>query len=250
MTVSFSRALSAFAAILSFLVMQPLGAVEPEAELGVAHGGDLRYYTVLVDQLEYRFVPDGGDGLSWDAQASYGGDINRAVLRSEGTKLTSGDFEGAWGEVLYSRAVTDFFDAQLGARYDLGPSPRRVYGVFGVQGLAPYFFEVEAFGLVSNEGEVSARVQAEYELLITNRLILQPKVEIELAASQARERGVGRGVTDVETGLRLRYEFTRRIAPYVGINYERKFGDTQDFARDEGEDVDALSVVTGLRLLF
>lgn len=250
MTINVMRVLRAFAFALPFLAAQPAGAVEPDPELEMTHEGDLRYYNLLVDQLEYRFVRHGGNGIIWDAQGSYGGDINRVVARSEGTKVIDGDYEGAWGEILYSRAASDFFDAQIGARYDFGPSPRRTYAVFGIQGMAPYFFELEAYGLVSNEGEFSASFQAEYEILITNRLILQPKVELDFSGSQVSERGVGRGFTDLESGLRLRYEFTRQFAPYLGVNYERALGDTGDLAREEGEDVDSLALVAGVRLLF
>ncbi|WGF91115.1 copper resistance protein B [Marinivivus vitaminiproducens] len=222
--------------------------VSGASEMG--HEGALRWFNLTVDQLEYQFVRNGRDGLKWDFQADYGGDINRVVLRSEGTKLTGDSYEEAEVQLLYSRSVGDFYDAQGGIRYDLGNDPRRAYGVFGIQGLAPYFVELEALAFVSDEGEFSGRLEAEYDLLITNRLILQPNVELNVALNQVREREVGRGFNDIETGLRLRYEFTRVFAPYIGVNYERKLGDTADFADDEGEDKDAFSFVSGIRLVF
>ena len=153
-------------------------------------------------------------------------------------------------QLLYSRRLSDFFDAQAGVRYDFAPDPERGFGVFALQGLAPYWFEVDASAFVSNEGELSARFEAEYDLLITQKLILQPTAEVNIAAQSVRERGIGSGINDVELGLRLRYEIERKFAPYVGTSWERKIGQTADYARNEGEDVDNLSFVTGVRFSF
>lgn len=211
--------------------------------------GEIRSYQVLIDRLETR-VNDSGESYLWDAQGWYGGDIDKLWIKTEG--------EGSFGEkvedievhALWSRSITPWFDVQAGARYDFQPNPERGYAVLGLQGLVPYLFEIDAAAFVSNEGDVSARVEAEYELLITQRLILQPRAEINLAVQEVRELGIGSGVNDVELGLRLRYEFAREFAPYVGVSYERKFGETADFARDEGESVDQFSFVAGLRVWF
>ncbi|HZH29137.1 MAG TPA: copper resistance protein B [Azospirillaceae bacterium] len=207
------------------------------------------YHQVLVDQLEYR-ARDGNDAVAWDAQAWIGGDYNRLLLRTEGEWVRHEGVESAEVQALYSRLVGYFWDAHAGIRYDIRPDPSRAYAVIGVQGLAPYYFEVGAQAFVSNEGDVSARFEAEYDLLITQNLILQPAAELNVALQRVTDIGVGRGINDLELGLRLRYEFTREFAPYVGVLWERKFGETADLARDEGEDTDSLSFVAGIRFWF
>ncbi|MCA1240810.1 copper resistance protein B [Stappia stellulata] len=201
------------------------------------------------EQFEYR-ANDGGGSFNWDAQGWIGTDDHKAWLKTEGEKPTDGRLEKGEFQLLYSRRISNFFDAQVGVRYDIEPGPERGFGVFSLQGLAPYWFEVGASAFVSNEGEVSARFEAEYDLLITQKLILQPTAEVNLAVQSVRERGIGSGINDVELGLRLRYEIERRFAPYIGISWERKLGETADFARDEGEEIDNLSFVTGIRFSF
>ena len=139
---------------------------------------------------------------------------------------------------------------QAGVRYDFEPDPSRAYGVLGFAGLAPYFFEIDANLFVSDQGDLSARLEVDYELLLTQKLVLQPVAEINVAFSEDAEVGVGSGVSDLELGLRLRYEVAREFAPYLGINWEVKFGETADMARDEGEDVDVFSLVAGVRIQF
>ena len=202
-----------------------------------------------VEQFEYR-ANDGQDSLNWDAQGWIGNDEYKVWLKTEGEKPTDGRLEKGELQLLYSRRVSDFFDAQAGVRYDIEPGPERGFGVFALQGLARYWFEVDASAFVSNEGEVSARFEAEYDLLITQKLILQPMAEVNLAVQSVRERGIGSGINDIELGLRLRYEIQRNFAPYIGISWERKIGETADLARDEGEEVDNLAFVTGIRFSF
>ena len=201
------------------------------------------------EQFEYR-ANDGHDSLNWDAQGWIGNDDHKAWLKTEGEKPTDGRLEKGEIQLLYSRRISDFFDAQAGVRYDIEPGPERGFGVFALQGLAPYWFEIDASAFVSNEGEVSARFEAEYDLLITQKLILQPTTEVNFAVQSVRERGIGSGINDVELGLRLRYEIERKFAPYIGISWERKIGETADIAQDEGEDIDTLSFVTGIRFWF
>ncbi|MCF4167546.1 copper resistance protein B [Zavarzinia compransoris] len=201
------------------------------------------------EQFEYR-ANDGHDSLNWDAQGWIGNDDHKAWLKTEGEKPTDGRLEKGEIQLLYSRRISDFFDAQAGVRYDIEPGPERGFGVFALQGLAPYWFEIDASAFVSNEGEVSARFEAEYDLLITQKLILQPTTEVNFAVQSVRERGIGSGINDVELGLRLRYEIERKFAPYIGISWERKIGETADIAQDEGEDIDTLSFVTGIRFSF
>lgn len=201
------------------------------------------------EQLEYRFA-EGKDSLNWEARAWVGEDKNKLWLKTEGEKMFGGELEGAEVQLLYSRLISPFWDFQIGGRYDVRPEPTRGFAVFGVQGLAPYFFEVDAAGFVSHEGDVSARIKADYELLLTQKLVLQPSVELDFAVQEVKELGIGPGLTGVELGLRLRYEFVREFAPYIGVAWERKVGRTADLARDEGEDIDRLAFVTGIRFWF
>ena len=201
------------------------------------------------DQFEYR-NQDGKDSLKWDAQGWYGGDTDKLWLKTEGEKKTGGKIEDAEMQLLYSRLWTDFFDVQAGVRYDPEPNPRRGYAVLGAQGLAPYYFETGAALFLSNEGELSARFTAEYELLLTQRMILQPALELNLAAQDVEERGIGAGLNDIELGLRLIYEIRREFAPYIGVNWQRKLGKTHDIADRNGEDAEIPSLVAGIRFWF
>lgn len=207
------------------------------------------YVFFQADQFEYR-TQDGDDSLNWDAQGWYGGDTDKLWLKSEGNKAIGGKFEDAEAQLLYSRMLTEFFDVQAGMRYDPKPHPRRSFAVLGLQGLAPYYFESDAALFLSNKGELSARFSAEYELLLTQRLILQPAFEVNLAAQDVEERGIGSGFNDIELGLRLRYEIRREFAPYIGVNWERKLGQTADIARSNSADVEIPSLVAGVRLWF
>ena len=234
-------AIAALAGVLAFSAAAPAAA-----QMG---HGDQWYGTVLLDQLEYR-VQDGDDVLAWNGQAWYGGDYNRVWLNTEGEYLRGEELEQAEVQLLYSRLLGYFYDLQGGIRYDFRPDPSRFYGVIGLQGLAPGFFELNLQGFLSEEGDVSARLEGEVDLLITQRLILQPRIEIDLAAQDVDELGVGRGISTIEPGLRLRYEITRKFAPYIGVNWERALGETADLAREEGEEVSNVSLVAGVRFFF
>ncbi|MBI0435987.1 copper resistance protein B [Roseomonas sp. KE0001] len=205
---------------------------------------------VLFETLEYGWGLDGPNIGRWDGQAWYGGDTDRVWLRTEGETTRSGRVEQAELQLLYSRLLGYYWDIQAGVRYDIRPLPNRAYGVIGLQGLAPGLFEVGLQGFVSQEGDLSARAEVSYDVYITQRLVLQPNVEANFALQKVPELGVGSGINDVEAGFRLRYEVTREVAPYIGINYERKIGDTARYAREEGEQVGAWNFVTGVRLFF
>jgi len=212
------------------------------------HGGAVLSRT-MIDTLEVR--PDRGpDGYAWEGEFRYGGDIDRLVLKSEGEGAFGEHLEQAEVQALWSHAVGPYFDVQVGVRQDFQPRPRRTYATLGFEGLAPYWFEVEGALFLSNKGDLSARLEGAYDLRITQRLILEPRAEVNLAAQDVPELGEGAGLTDAEVGLRLRYEIRREFAPYVGVHYERKFGDTADLARASGEGVDDLRVVVGLRAWF
>lgn len=208
------------------------------------------YYFFRTDRLEVQ--TNEGDGvLVWDAEGWVGGDYNKLWIKSEGEYLFERDrTEEAELQALYSRAILPFFDVQAGVRHDFKPDPSRTFGVVGVQGLAPYWFEVDAAGFVSDDADVSARLEAEYEFLFTQQLILQPRTELNFAVQDVKKLGIGSGLSTAELGLRLRYEFVREVAPYIGVSWTRLVGKTEDFARDEGEDVSSVSFVTGVRLWF
>jgi copper resistance protein B len=212
------------------------------------HGNHDRQLFTLIDRFEGQWPDEGGAKLVWDAQGWYGGDINKLWWKSKGD-IAGGKGDAAELQLLYSRAVTPFFDLQAGVRQDFEPNGK-TYGVLGVQGLAPYWFDLEAAAFVSAEGDVTARIEAEYELLLTQRLILQPRAELELAASDVPDRHIASGFTDAELGMRLRYEIRREIAPYVGVSWTKSLGDTANLVRAAGEKDEATALVTGIRLWF
>lgn len=212
--------------------------------------GGQNFYMVQGERLEYQ-SNEGSPLLFWDVQGWYGGDIHKLWIKTEGAYHFDDDaFEEAEIQALYSRAISPFFDLQVGLRQDIEPNPSTTYGVIGLQGLAPYWFEVDMAAFLSEDGDVTAKLEVEYELLLTQRLILQPLIEVAIAFQNVPSLGVGSGLSEVETGLRLRYEIKREFAPYVGISWHRKLGNTADFARADGEDVDSLSVVAGIRFWF
>jgi copper resistance protein B len=199
----------------------------------------------LLDRLEAR---EGGGG-AWDGVAWIGGDINRVWLRSEG-EVANGRVEHGSGEVLYGHAISPWWDLVGGVRVDAGEGPERAYAALGVQGLAPYKFEVQATGYIGTRGRTAARLEAEYDTLLTNRLILQWRSEAELYGRSDPARRIGAGLSTVEAGVRLRYEFTRRFAPYVGFEVDHAFGETGDFRRADGAPINDTRFVAGLRLWF
>lgn len=204
-------------------------------------------YMFLFDQLEWQGTGDGG--ASWENTSWIGGDRTRLWLRTEG-ESEEGRVENAYVDVLWGRMFSRWWDVVAGVRQDFRPGDPQTWVGVGVQGLAPYWFEVEATGYVGAGGRTLARVETEYELLLTNRLILQPLAEIEVYGKSDPERGIGAGLSTIETGLRLRYEFRREFAPYVGLTWERRFFGTADFARAAGEDIGGARFAFGLRTWF
>lgn len=202
---------------------------------------------VLVDQLERREIEE-ANAIAWDARAWYGDDYNKAWLKVEGERVR-GEYEGRT-ELLWDRVVSRWWSLQSGLRHDFGEGPSRTWAAFGTQGLAPYWFEVEATVYVGEEGRTAARAEAEYEILLTQRLILQPDVEINLYGKDDPANGIGSGLSDAEIGLRLRYEIRREFAPYVGVMWTRLFGETADIARADGHDNNDVQFVAGLRAWF
>lgn len=198
---------------------------------------------------EFETADTGDRPLLWDAQAWLGKDLNKLWFKSEGERL-NGEMEELELQALYSKAVSTYWDFQAGVRHDFEPSPQRSWAVVGMQGLAPYFFEVDTALFLSEEGDVAFRLNAEYELMLTQRLILSPDIEMNFYHHNIPELGLGSGLADMKAGLRLRYEIRREFAPYIGISWKEKFGTTADFSSLEGEDISDTAVVAGIRFWF
>lgn len=211
--------------------------------------GDQKFFQVLNNIAEYR-AGKGADGYGWESEAWYGGDINRFWLKTEGEGVFGEGIESAEVQALYSHAIDPYWNVQGGLRYDFKPNPSRVYATVQLEGLAPSFFDVEGALFLSNKGELSARVGGYYDQRITQRLILQPRVEFDFAAQNSREIGVGAGLSKAEFGARLRYDIRREFAPYIGVQYERAFGRTASYRRAEGEKAGALQLLIGVRTWF
>lgn len=207
------------------------------------------FYGVLVDNLEAVHANAGTTSAAYDLQGWFGRDYNRAVLKAEGD-ANDGRLQEARTELLWSHAVATYWNTQLGLRYDSGLGPDRGWLAFGLQGLAPYWFEVDAAFYVSEAGYTALRLDFEYELLLTQRLILQPRLEANFYGRRDAERDIGSGLSDLSAGLRLRYEIRRAFAPYVGIEWAGKYGDSAEFARAAGEKDKETRFVAGVRLMF
>jgi len=200
------------------------------------------------DRFEYG-AREGEDGYLWDVQGYYGGDYNKLWFKSEGEGGFGQDIESAEVQALWSRAIAPFFDFQAGVRQDFA-GPERTHAVVGIQGLVPYQFEVDAAAFLSNKGDLTARIEGEIDQRITQRLILQPRAELSVSAQDIPELGIGAGIDRIEAGLRLRYEFAREFAPYIGVAQEWKLGGSRDFARAAGEDPSVTNYVIGVRFWF
>lgn len=237
---------------------QPVTPVPPltDEDRGAAFPPDLHGHAVhdsavhsfvLFDQLEWQ--AGGSSGVNWDTTAWIGGDLNRIWIHSEGASEKS-RLDEAELHVTYGRAFSRWWDVVAGVRHDVRPGPGQTWGTIGLQGLAPQWFEIQATLYVGESASTLARFEAEYELLLTNRLMLQPLVELNLYGKAIPERQLGAGLSSAETGLRLRYEIRREFAPYVGVVWNRKFGGTADFSRAAGDDIGGWRIATGVRTWF
>jgi copper resistance protein B len=214
-----------------------------------AEHGDTATFKIMANIAEFEPRSGGQGGYRWDGQAWYGGDINRFVLKTEGEGSGSDGVGNAEVQALFSRAIGPYTDVQAGIRRDFEPGSR-TYAAVGFQTLLPYWFEVEGSAYISTDGEVLGRVEGSYDLRLTQRLVLQPRAELNFAAQDIAETHTGSGLSDAELGLRLRYEIRREFAPYIGITYDRKFGGTADFAKVFGEDTESTRFVIGIRAWF
>lgn len=202
---------------------------------------------LLFDQFEWRDT-EAGDTLGWDGRVWYGNDYDKALLKTDGER-TEGEYEGS-AELLWDHVISRWWSLQAGVAHDFGEGPSRTWAAFGVQGLAPYWFEVEALVYAGEEGRTAASLSAEYEMFLTQRLVLQPKVELDIYGNDDVANGIGSGFSDAELGLRLRYEIRREFAPYIGVLWSRKFGETADLAGAQGHDANDIQFVAGLRAWF
>lgn len=218
------------------------------AMTGMDMANDVSLGMLLIDRLEYF---DGRDarGIALDAQGWYGTDANKLWLKTE-DETGAGRLQDLRFEALWAHPLGIYWNTQLGVRHDFGAGPDRTWAAFGIQGLAPYWFDVEATFYVGQSGRTAFRFESEYELLLTQRLVLQPRFEVNLYGRDDPQLGIGSGLSDAAAGLRLRYEFTRKFAPYVGVEFERKFGRTADFARNAGEPAFDPRLVAGVRFWF
>ena len=214
---------------------------------------DQIFWLVLVEQLEFAWGTD-HNPVAWDAKAWVGGDYNRLWLKSEGGRSTNrrgGEFEI---QALYGRLISPFWEVQAGVRFDrqidVPDAQDRAHLALGFEGIAPYWIEFEPTLYVSSEGDVSARFEAKYDLLLTQRLMVQPELEVNLSANTVEQWGIGKGLVDMSAALRLSYEIRRELAPYVGVEWAQRFGESADFARENDELVAEWSALFGVRFWF
>ena len=200
------------------------------------------------DQFERRST-EGDDFNAIEGEAWVGKDIDKLRFKFE-AEFTDDETESLETQLVYSHAITPFWDVQAGYRRDIYPKPENDWLVFGFIGLAPYLFEIDAAIFIGESGQYGARLEAEYELMLTQKWVLVPEIEINAYAEDDEAAGIGSGFSDLELGLRLNYFINRQFAPYIGINWEKKFGDTADFSRDEGEDTNDVQYVIGIHGWF
>ena len=222
-------------------------AAIPVSTMHMSGDKAIRSYTLL-NRLE-AWDADPGTGIAWEADGWIGQDISRLWWRTEG-ELVDGETESANLEAFYGHSFSPWWDWLVGVRQDFKPGDPQTFAAVGIQGLAPQWFELNLTGYVGEGGQTAARFEAEYELLLTNRLILQPLLDMQFYGKSDATRGIGSGLSTLETGLRLRYEFRRQFAPYLGIVYENAYGETAELRRAAGEKVSDTRLVAGLRIWF
>ena len=231
--------------VFCLLLAAPLCAI---AQDGPELMDDRVFYQVLFDELE---IADSGgkEAIVWDGQAWVGTDTRRLWIKTEGQRMSS-DRDEAELQLLYSRAIAPYWDLQVGYRHEFDPKPSEDWAVLSVQGLAPYFFEVEGELFIGNGSQAELRFKAHYEFLITQRVVLTPNIELNMFREDDRQLGIRSGLSQLELGIRLRYEIRREIAPYVGLNWTQKLGNTADFAEAVGVDTHELQLLAGFRFWF
>jgi copper resistance protein B len=228
------------------------GQEGPQKNFGVQPIHDNQVFaTFKADRFEHQWREHDEELLLWDVIGWVGSDYNKLFLESEGEySLDRDDVEEAGVELLYGRTIATFWDVRAGVRHDFEPTPSRSFLALGFQGLAPQWFEVDATGYVSEDGDVSAKLEAEYELLLTQRLALAPRLEAGFSFQDVPEYETWQGITDITLGCRLMVHFYREFAPYIGVTWSRKVGETAHNIDKEGGDVDSTAFVAGLRFWF
>ncbi|MBY6032291.1 copper resistance protein B [Marinobacter daepoensis] len=212
----------------------------------------LTTWGIQFEELEYRYSDDDEEVGVWSADAFYGTDDLKFRWMSKGEyAIDEQAYEGLENQLVAQTPISAFFDAKAGMRFDTPEGPDRTYGVVGVTGLAPQWFEIDASLYVSDEGDASAELDAEYELLITNHWIIAATMDASVAFSEDRQIGVGKGLVSTETGVRLSYDLIdRAFSPYLGVVHERKYGDSADLAEAEGASAEDWFAVIGARIAF
>jgi copper resistance protein B len=201
-----------------------------------------RFGMIAIDRLEWR---EGNDAIGWEGTAWYGGDYDKLMLKSEGDWIDN-ETTHTRTELLWDRVVSSWWSAQAGIRYDSGDGPSRTWAALGIEGLAPYWIDMEATLYIGESGRTALRFEGSHDMRLTQRLILQPQLELNVYGKDDIERGIGSGLSNLEAGLRLRYEFRREFAPYIGVHWKRLFGDTADLASDDSES----EFVAGFKVWF
>ena len=237
MKISYRRAVIIFA--LMFIL-------KPDFSWAASVDDPLLFNMIL---NEFETADSSNDPLGWDAQAWLGHDLDKLWIKTEGERV-AGVTEDLQVQALYGRAISAFWDFQIGLRHDARPGPSQDWAVIGLQGLARYFFEVDTALFIGESGNTGFRLNAEYERLFTQRLILTPEIEKNFYGKNIPEVSIGSGLSDVTLGLRLRYEIRREIAPYVGLEWSKYYGNSADFIRRDGLEISDSKVVAGLRIWF
>lgn len=228
--------------LAGLLTASALPAVASDAHDGL-------FSKASIDRLEW-VNSKGNNSLRWEGSAFIGGDSDKAMLTSRGTRAENSTFENAEIQALWSHAISGFFDVQAGVRGEMAPDPERASLVLGVEGLAPYWIETKAHMFVGTRGDIGLRLEADTDLALTSKLILQPSLEFNMTSKDDRQRSLYGGPTSLEGGLRLRYEVTPNVAPYVGVSWERALGETNSRGDGHGHDDEITSLVSGIRLMF
>lgn len=233
--------------LLPFLLLPGMALATSASAMESGHA---IFTSIRIDQLEHRWQ-SGGDLVVTKGALQIGADDQKLALKVESEYLRDArKFDHAEFQIQYQHTISDFFDAYIGIRHDVKPDPARTHAAFGITGLAPHWFEIDLAGFVSETGGASARLDVSYEIPITQKIYLEPDLSLDASLKNDAAIDVGRGFSTLETGLRLRYEITRKIAPYIGVNWERHLGETSRLVRAAGEDPDTLSAVIGIKLMF
>ena len=203
---------------------------------------------LMLDKFEVGRI-DGNNTLSWESGFWIGKDLNKLWVKSDGERV-AGETESTENRILYSKAISPFWDLQAGLRHDTTPGNSRNYATFGLQGLAPYYFETDANVSLGKNSQVKLNLSFEYEMMLTQKLVLSPEIGLNAYTKNDKEMGIGSGLSDIEAGLRLRYEIKREFAPYIGVNWSKKFGNTADLVSNEGGDTSEAMFVLGVRAWY